>query len=98
MATHVPQSDKRFRSYNRWKLSVLLEISVWIEESDLSTLEFGPKWSEIVENSEYQSDREFHKLSKEDENSEFRYRTNEERRIEAERIFEIRLQIRIDFF
>jgi hypothetical protein len=78
-------------------LSVLLEFLVWTEESNLSTLDFGPKWSEIEGNAKYQGHGELHKLSKEGENSGFRYRTNEAERIEAEMILELLLQIRSKF-
>jgi hypothetical protein len=52
-------------------------------------LEFGAKRSEIKGNSEYQSHREFHKLSKEGDNSDLQYRANEAGRIKVERIIEI---------
>jgi hypothetical protein len=77
----------------RW----LLEILIWTERRNFSTSGFERKQSKIWGNSEYQSRREFHKLSKESGNSEFWYRTNKAWMVEVDRIFEIWLQVGIDF-
>jgi hypothetical protein len=81
-----------------WSLKVVgTAENFWLtEESGLSTSEFGPKWNKIERNSEYQSRRGFHKLSKEGGNSKLRY-TKEPWSDKIGRILEMRVQIGIDF-
>jgi hypothetical protein len=59
------------------------------EWRNFSTSEFEHNRGEIRENSEYQSHREFHELSKEGENSELQYWTKKPYRAEVDGILEI---------
>jgi hypothetical protein len=76
---------------------MLLEIPSEPTEGNLSTLEFDLRRMEAKGNDEYQGCRGFHTLSKEGGNLEFWYRMNEAGSIEAQRILELWLQIRINF-
>jgi hypothetical protein len=71
VATHVPQFDQWFITYDHSKLSVLLEIPVEPKEGSLLTLDFDLRRTETKGNDEYQGHRGFHTLSKEGGNSEF---------------------------
>jgi hypothetical protein len=76
-----------------WLLKILIgpnKITFWLWDLGLMKAKF-------CGNSKPQSRREFHKLSKEGGNSEFRYRVKEPWRVEVERILEIRLHIGIFF-
>jgi hypothetical protein len=76
---------------------VLLEIPAEPKEENLSTLDFDLRRMEAKGNDEYQGHRGFHTLSKEGGNLEFWYQMDEAGRIEAERILELWLWIRINF-
>jgi hypothetical protein len=43
----TPSHDQQFRSYDLYKLGVLLELLIWIEWHNFSTLGFGLNWSKI---------------------------------------------------
>jgi hypothetical protein len=91
------QSDQRFRSYGLWKLSMAAgNFDLLNQMMHFSTSEFECNRCKICGNSEYQSRRKFHKLSKEGGNSELWYRTKKPWRVEVGRVIEIWLGIQIN--
>jgi hypothetical protein len=64
-STNTPSHDQWFRSYDHYKLGVLLEINSGQIKLSGQIWTLRPLWEEIFKNSKYKDPRKFYNLSNE---------------------------------